>query len=1184
LHFLCELLFKFMKDDTLIEKGNTLLNLYTVESDAFVGGMGQVFRVHHTGWKVDLAMKQPKKELFRNEKQKAAFIGECDHWIKLGLHPHIVSCYYVREIDGVPSIFAEWMDGGSLKGVIESESLYEGNAMERIVDISIQFARGLKYAHEQGLIHQDVKPDNLLLTSDGRAKILTAKVADFGIANARAIVTEMSDVSSATGDKTIVVKGHAYTPAYCSPEQKAGKALTRRTDIWSWAVSVLEMFMGDRLWMDGTVAGLACDDYFGTERIPIPEAMKDLLRWCFRANEADRPHDFGIVEAELIKIYLTETGRAYPRPESKAASLTADSLNNRALSYIDLGKPEEAEKCWEEAVKTDPNSSASQYNYSIHLWKNARIDDMEAIRRLMLVSTKDTNYYYCLAKLHLARADAESAIECANEAIAKFGKSEDLNKTLTEAQEMMENGLDGRCLNALSRHQYDIKQVGFSKDGRYAFSFDQTYMQRWDVISGECIQTINGIFPPVFFSPDDKKAISLGGFAPKIWNAETGESIRFLKRYQINSRYSCVSPDWLQALSIGNEGKWVTLWDIETGNSIRSFENPYQIQPFNGVEFSPDGEWIYCMYYSSGIHIYNKNTGELLHSFGRYPSHVLDISSDRRFLLMAYGDKGEQSVQVWDILSGECIRTFCRSQTVTHASLNVDNRLVISGGFGGKVQIWEVETGKCIRTFRFNDGVKTVSISLDGKYAIAGGNTGREVKIWRIAKEPEYEKILSRIQSLESATKEKEKFYFLVAEIDHYISEKDIPSALEKLAELRKMTSFISVEAFHDVCGRLALYCTLRHYKDIFLRKNSVISAHVWDFYWKRGNIFAISGNHHTSKGYLTVWNLQNDQCVCTLDKGCIEFTSVVFSPDGKLALCSSGYKNIKLWHIETGKCIYALGEYTVRASSVYFSPNGKQALTGGKDKTAKLWDVDTGKCIRTFKSHNDDIRCVSLSPDGKIALTGSRDRDRTVKVWNVMSGKCIGVLKGSINDYTSICFSADGKMALSGGSSGYLMLWNLSSYECILDLKGHRDYISSLCFSPNNRLAVSGSHDKTMKIWDITTGKCIHTIDSFTDAVLKVSFSPDGRQIAVADKHEAHIYNLDFDLHFPGWQDWDEGARPYMDIFLALHPNWTDEDFNYILIPDLQNRGYGWLRPEGVRRELEKMSYSFWKQLFERK
>ncbi|MEG3067037.1 MAG: serine/threonine-protein kinase [Syntrophaceticus schinkii] len=174
----------------IIAKGRTLLDTYRVESDAIEGGMGSVWRVHHTGWNVDLAMKQPQAKAFQTKKQKEKFINECDAWINLGLHPHIVSCYYVREIGGVPTIFSEWMDGGSLADVIRNGSLYRGTRRERqtrLLDIAIQFARGLHYAHEQKLIHRDVKPDNVLLTKNGEVK-----VADFGIAKARAesMITE----------------------------------------------------------------------------------------------------------------------------------------------------------------------------------------------------------------------------------------------------------------------------------------------------------------------------------------------------------------------------------------------------------------------------------------------------------------------------------------------------------------------------------------------------------------------------------------------------------------------------------------------------------------------------------------------------------------------------------------------------------------------------------------------------------------------------------------------------------------------------------------------------------------------------------------------------------------------------------------------------------------------------------
>ena len=279
------------------EKGYTLLDLYTIESYVNIGGMGHVYCVRHRDWKVQMAMK-----MYRDIKHKEAFESECEHWIKLGLHPNIVSCYYVRDINGNPAIFAEWMDGGSLRDWIYHDPdkkygrLYEEledvtdddevakkeamqHILERILTICIQTVRGLHYAHEQGLVHQDVKPENLLLTADGKAKVLTAKIADFGIADAKAKIAGDNDTNM-FGSGTIIVKGHACTPQYCSPEQKSPErpfVLTRRTDIWSWALTALEMFLGDRPWTDGSVAGRFCDAYCKASMIPVPEAMETLL-------------------------------------------------------------------------------------------------------------------------------------------------------------------------------------------------------------------------------------------------------------------------------------------------------------------------------------------------------------------------------------------------------------------------------------------------------------------------------------------------------------------------------------------------------------------------------------------------------------------------------------------------------------------------------------------------------------------------------------------------------------------------------------------------------------------------------------------------------------------------------------------------------------------------------------------
>ena len=370
---------------TAFHPGDLLLDTYRVESEAFQGGMGAVWRVHHTGWNVDLAMKRPKPQAFRTEEQKDNFTAECRYWMDLGLHPNIVSCYYVREIEGVPTIFSEWMDKGSLESHIKDGTLYKGSAkdvQERLLDISIQFARGLRFAHENKLIHQDVKPDNLLLADNW-----TAKISDFGLARARTVLTFLegdATVLDNDPEATMVSPSGGRTPAYCSPEQASGQLLTKRTDIYSWAVSVLEMYLGFKPWahgrdLTGPLVGYAREAYFDmcVER-PLPEALQKLLAQCLEPNPDDRLSDFSVVESELVSLYAELIGEEYRRPAPATASVTADYFNNRALSYLDLGEFENAMACWDQALNLDPGHRASVFNRTLALYRKEQLMPWEA--------------------------------------------------------------------------------------------------------------------------------------------------------------------------------------------------------------------------------------------------------------------------------------------------------------------------------------------------------------------------------------------------------------------------------------------------------------------------------------------------------------------------------------------------------------------------------------------------------------------------------------------------------------------------------------------------------------------------------------------------------------------------------------------------------------------------------------
>ena len=175
--------------------GDVILDLYevrkvtegfgeqAVEKDYHEGGFGRVYKVWHRTWRREMAVKTPRLDAFATQKQKDVFTRECETWINLGLHPHIAPCHYVRELGGVPRVFSEYASADTLEDWIRSKRLYDGDrqtALARMLDVAIQFAWGLHYGHERGVIHQDVKPINALMWDDG-----TLKVTDFGLAGAR---------------------------------------------------------------------------------------------------------------------------------------------------------------------------------------------------------------------------------------------------------------------------------------------------------------------------------------------------------------------------------------------------------------------------------------------------------------------------------------------------------------------------------------------------------------------------------------------------------------------------------------------------------------------------------------------------------------------------------------------------------------------------------------------------------------------------------------------------------------------------------------------------------------------------------------------------------------------------------------------------------------------------------------
>jgi serine/threonine protein kinase len=476
--------------------GDAILDTYEVKQIHTGGGMGLVYRAYHRDWKEELAVKSPRPDYFTTQDQQENFVRECVSWIGLGLHPHIVTCYYVRLLGGIPRVFAEYVAGGTLQERIKERTLYQGGheaALERMLDVTIQFARGLHYAHEKGLLHQDVKPANVMITPEG-----IVKVTDFGLARARAVSGETAVTGSQQSIQLSCVIG--YTPAYCSPEQAGKKPLTRRTDVWSWGVSVLEMFSGEVFWPLGTTALTALNTYLenGAEDdvIPrMPDGLVELLRECFREPEAERPRDMAAIVERLKMIYQSALGRSYMREEGQEAEATADVLNNQGLSFYNLGMEVEAGKCFEQALKANPLHLEATYDRGLHLWRSGKLTSNDVISQLMNVAASrldDPILDYMMGLIHLERGDFGSAARI----IASGEKMHlvEIGRALMGARDAIGiTGGEWQRISEFEGHRHFVTSATISRDGHWGLSgsWDRT-IRLWNLASGQCVRNFEG--------------------------------------------------------------------------------------------------------------------------------------------------------------------------------------------------------------------------------------------------------------------------------------------------------------------------------------------------------------------------------------------------------------------------------------------------------------------------------------------------------------------------------------------------------------------------------------------------------------------------------------------------------------------------------------------------------------------
>ncbi|HTS56998.1 MAG TPA: protein kinase [Terriglobales bacterium] len=297
---------------------------YRISAIIGAGGMGEVYRATDTKLGRDVALKVLPLDMARDPDRLARFQREARAVAALN-HPNVVTVYSVEQSNNVHFITMELIEGQSLERLISSNGL----PADRIIELAGAIAEALAAAHEKGIVHRDLKPANVMVTNEGRVKVL-----DFGLAkDINADIAKDATLTSAGHTQSGMVMG---TPAYMSPEQVSGRPLDHRSDIFSFGVVLHEMATGSRPFDGHSSAELISSilrDTPPTVTDVRPELPSDLARVIRRCLEKD-PR-YRVQTARDVSNEFRDLARASARLSSVPTSTpriiaAADSSGARA--------------------------------------------------------------------------------------------------------------------------------------------------------------------------------------------------------------------------------------------------------------------------------------------------------------------------------------------------------------------------------------------------------------------------------------------------------------------------------------------------------------------------------------------------------------------------------------------------------------------------------------------------------------------------------------------------------------------------------------------------------------------------------------------------------------------------------------------------------------------------------------
>ena len=690
-------------------------------------------------------------------------------------HPAIVKVLGYFEENNTAYFVMPFYEGETLEDYLKKDPnrVY---SQDEILSIIMPIIEGLKSVHQEGFLHRDIAPDNILLRKN-RMPVLI----DFG-ASRNAIGTKSQTLSA-------IVK-HGYSP----PEQYTSNSKQdATTDIYAICAVLYEMITGKKP-PESSARQMAL---LNDEKDPIEDIVtkyKDRYNAYFlqtiqkglSLKQKDRIQNIEELQEQLVKediseeestnislqdlddlIIIAGSDKIITNDEESMILKKAKDLGlneKEAKEYISqaiksYGWTREEEEKTENTVKIDMKEEEKTKLINKEPTNNYPAKQTESKKNILLYTVLLLIFIIIGGFLYFSSIEYKKIIK--NVAISKTEDQNRLHITLLKTLKGHKSYVDsvaisqdgkyivsgsgdntikiwdrssGKLLKTLKGHKSYVHSVAISQDGKYIVSGsgDNT-IKIWDRSSGKLLKTLKGHKDSVWsvaISQDGKYIVSGSEDKTiKIWDRSSGKLLKTLKGHKDSVWSVAISQDGKYIVS-GSEDKTIKIWDRSSGKLLKTLKG--HKDSVLSVAISQDGKYIVSGSWDGTIKIWDRSNGKLLKTLKehKYPVRSVAISQDGKYIV---SDSGDKTIKIRDRSNGKLLKTLeGHKYPVESVAISQDGKYIVSGSFDSTIKIWQRSSGKLLKTLKGHKGyVLSVAISQDGKYIVSGSDD-KTIKVWKV--------------------------------------------------------------------------------------------------------------------------------------------------------------------------------------------------------------------------------------------------------------------------------------------------------------------------------------------------------------------------------------------------------------------------------------------------------------------